>query len=69
MNVSTWSIRNPIPVVLLFLMLTVLGLVAFKGMKVQQFPDIDLPTVTITANLPDEAPVPMETEVGRKNER
>ncbi|MBK7354794.1 efflux RND transporter permease subunit [Propionivibrio sp.] len=68
MNVSTWSIRNPIPVVLLFLMLTVLGLMAFKGMKVQQFPDIDLPTVTITANLPGAAPAQMETEVGRKIE-
>lgn len=36
MNVSTWSIRNPIPVVLLFLMLTLLGLMAFRGMKIQQ---------------------------------
>ena len=67
-NVSTWSIRNPIPAVLLFLMLTVLGLMAFKGMKIQQFPDIDLPTVTVTASLPGAAPAQMETEVARKIE-
>jgi multidrug efflux pump subunit AcrB len=68
MNVSAWSIRNPIPAVLLFVMLSLLGLMAFKGMKIQQFPDIDLPTVTITATLPGAAPAQMETEVARKLE-
>ena len=68
MNVSTWSIRNPIPAVLLFIMLTLFGLMAFKGMKIQQFPDIDLPTVTVTATLPGAAPAQMETEVARKLE-
>ncbi len=68
MNVSTWSIRNPIPAVLLFIMLTLFGLMAFKGMKIQQFPDIDLPTVTVTASLPGAAPAQMETEVARKLE-
>ena len=68
MNVSAWSIRNPIPAVLLFVMLSLLGLMAFKGMKIQQFPDIDLPTVTVTATLPGAAPAQMETEVARKLE-
>jgi len=56
MNVSSWSIKNPIPAVLLFIMLTLAGLMAFKAMKIQQFPDIDLPTVTVTATLPGAAP-------------
>ncbi|MDP3031707.1 MAG: efflux RND transporter permease subunit [Rhodocyclaceae bacterium] len=68
MNVSSWSIRNPIPAVLLFIMLTLFGLMAFKGMKIQQFPDIDLPTVSVTASLPGAAPAQMETEVARKIE-
>jgi multidrug efflux pump subunit AcrB len=68
MNVSAWSIRNPTPAVLLFLMLTLFGVMAFKGMKIQQFPDIDLPTVTVTASLPGAAPGLMETEVARKIE-
>ena len=68
MNVSAWSIRNPIPAVLMFVMLTLLGLVAFQAMKIQQFPDIDLPTVTVTASLPGAAPAQMETEVARKIE-
>ncbi len=68
MNVSAWSIRNPIPAVLMFVMLTLAGLVAFKAMKIQQFMDIDLPTVSVTATLPGAAPAQMETEVARKIE-
>jgi multidrug efflux pump subunit AcrB len=68
MNVSAWSIRNPIPAVLLFLLLTLAGLLAFKAMRIQQFMDIDLPTVTVTATLPGAAPAQMETEVARKIE-
>ncbi len=37
-------------------------------MKIQNFPDIDLPTVTVTAALPGAAPAQMETEVARKIE-
>ena len=68
MNVSAWSIRNPIPAVLMFVMLTLAGLAAFKAMKIQQFMDIDLPTVSVTATLPGAAPAQMETEVARKIE-
>ena len=68
LNVSSWCIRNPIPSVLLFIMLSLGGLMGFKAMKVQQFPDIDLPTVTVTASLPGAAPAQLETEVARKIE-
>jgi multidrug efflux pump subunit AcrB len=68
MNVSAWCIKNPIPSVMLFVMLTLMGLMGFKGMKIQQFPDIDLPTITVTASLPGAAPAQMETEVARKLE-
>ena len=67
-NVSSWSIRNPTPAILLFIMLTLFGVMSFKAMKVQQFMDIDLPTVTVTASLPGAAPAQMETEVARKIE-
>ena len=67
-NVSSWSIRNPIPSVLLFIMLTLVGLMGFKAMKIQNFPDIDLPTVTVVASLPGASPSQLETEVARKLE-
>ncbi|NMM07880.1 efflux RND transporter permease subunit [Polaromonas sp.] len=68
MNVSSWSIKNPIPAVMLFVLLTFGGALAFKAMKVQNFPDIDLPTVSVSASLPGAAPAQLETEVARKLE-
>ena len=67
-NVSSWSIRNPIPAVMLFVLLTFAGMLAFNAMKVQNFPDIDLPTVMVTAALPGAAPAQLETDVARKLE-
>lgn len=68
MNFSAWSIRNPVPAILLFVMLTAAGLLAFRAMKVQNFPDVDLPIITVMASLPGTAPAQMETEVARKLE-
>lgn len=67
-NFSSWSIRNPIPTVMFFALLTFGGLVGFKGMQVQNFPDIDLPTVSVSASLPGAAPAQLETDVARKLE-
>lgn len=67
-NVSSWSIRNPTPAILLFVLLTVAGVLSFRAMKVQNFPDIDLPTVVVSALLPGAGPEQLETEVARKIE-
>ena len=67
-NVSSWSIRNPIPAILLFLLLTVSGLMGFRAMKIQNMPDIDLPMVIVSAVLPGAAPGQLETDVARKIE-
>jgi len=68
LNVSSWSIRNPIPAVMLFVLLCFGGILSFQAMKVQNFPDIDLPTISVTASLPGAAPAQMETDVARKLE-
>ncbi|RZL86493.1 MAG: efflux RND transporter permease subunit [Variovorax sp.] len=68
MNVSAWSIRNPIPSVMLFVLLTFAGFLSFNAMKVQNFPDIDLPTVTVSASLPGASPSQLENDVARKLE-
>ncbi|MEN3276639.1 MAG: hypothetical protein V7631_2429 [Massilia sp.] len=68
MNFSALSIRNPIPAILLFALLTLAGLLAFKANKIQFFPDIELPIVTVTATLDGAAPAQLETEVARKIE-
>ncbi len=68
MNVSAWSIRNPIAAVMIFVMLTFAGVLSFKAMKVQNFPDLDLPTITVSATLDGAAPAQLESEVARKLE-
>ena len=68
MNLSTWSIRNPIPTLLLFLLLTGMGMLSFQAMKIQNFPDVELPTISVSAALPGAAPAQLETEVARKIE-
>ena len=68
MNISAWSIRNPIPAAMIFVMLTLGGLFAFKAMKVQNFPDMDLPVVIVTAVLPGASPSQLESDVARKIE-
>lgn len=68
MNLATWSIRNPIPVILLFTLLAVSGLLGFLRLPIQDLPDLDRPTVTVTLAQPGSAPAQLETEVARKVE-
>ncbi|NBV81551.1 MAG: efflux RND transporter permease subunit, partial [Burkholderiaceae bacterium] len=68
MNVSSWLIRNPLAAVMLFVMMTFAGIVAFLGMKVQNYPDIGLPTVILSTSLPGASPTALETDVARKIE-
>jgi len=67
-NFSAWSIRNPVPAAMLFVLLTLAGLLSFSAMKVQNFPDMDLPVVMVTAALPGAAPGQLESDVARKIE-
>ena len=68
MNISAWCIRKPIPAIMLFVLLTFAGIVSYQSIKVQHFPDLDLPTVNISASLPGASPSQLETDVARKIE-
>ena len=46
-NISAWAIRNPIPPLVLFAMLTLAGLLAFNRMDVNNNPDIDFPAANV----------------------
>jgi multidrug efflux pump subunit AcrB len=68
MNFVTWSIRNPVPVIVMFIGLTVAGLISFPKLGVQDRPDIEFPAVIVTVTYPGVAPTQMESEVTRKVE-
>ncbi|GFM64323.1 acriflavin resistance protein [Pseudomonas cichorii] len=68
MTLSSLSIRFPVPALMLFILLGVLGFIGLQRLGIQDFPDLDLPTVTISASLEGAAPEQLETEVARKLE-
>jgi len=65
MNFSAWSIHKPIPSILLFCMITVAGLIAFRNLGIQSMPDMEFPAVTVIARLPGASPEQLEAEVAR----
>ncbi|MGD1908853.1 MAG: efflux RND transporter permease subunit [Leptolyngbyaceae cyanobacterium] len=62
-NVSGWSIRRPIPTLVLFLVLTLAGLVSFNKLGVDLNPNIDIPAVIITVEQTGAGPEELETQV------
>jgi hydrophobe/amphiphile efflux-1 (HAE1) family protein len=63
LNISAWSIRNPVTPVLLFAVLALLGTLSFMRLPVTKFPNIDVPVVTITVTQAGAAPAELETQV------
>ena len=68
MNFSAYSIKNPLVAILFFTLMTILGIYGFSQMKIQQFPDIDLPGVITTITLPGATPDQLESDIAKKVE-
>ncbi|HEY4545626.1 MAG TPA: efflux RND transporter permease subunit [Pedomonas sp.] len=62
-NMSSWAIRNPIPPIVLFAILTVMGLIAFMRMPINNMPDTSFPVVMATISQPGAAPTEMEMQI------
>jgi len=67
-NLSAWSIRNPVVPIVLFIGLTLMGLVSFAMMKVQDQPDIEFPLVIVSISQPGAAPTEIETQITQRVE-
>jgi hydrophobe/amphiphile efflux-1 (HAE1) family protein len=63
LNVSAWAIRKPLPSVVLFLVLMILGLVSFRALPITRFPNIDIPIVSVTITQSGAAPAELQTQV------
>ena len=64
-NISAWAIRNPVPSIVLFIALTLAGIISFANMSVTQNPDIDFPGAFVTIAQPGAAPTELETQVAQ----
>jgi multidrug efflux pump subunit AcrB len=67
-NFVTWSIRNPVPVIMMFIALVLGGLISFPRLAVQDEPDISAPFVIVSVGYGGVPPSQMETEITRKIE-
>ncbi|MBQ1498990.1 MAG: efflux RND transporter permease subunit [Sphingomonas sp.] len=63
--VSAWAIRNPIPVCVLFALLTLAGIWAYLALPVKQLPDTSFPIVAVNVTQSGAAPAELETQVAR----
>jgi Cu/Ag efflux pump CusA len=59
-NISAVAIRNPIPPIVLFILLTIAGLIAFLQLDITDNPDIDVPIVSVVVSRPGSAPTELE---------
>ena len=67
-NISEWSIRRPVPTLVLFLVLTLSGWLSFNQLGIDNNPNIDIPAVIVTVNQLGAGPEEMETQITKKVE-
>ena len=67
-RISAWSISNPVPTTVLFLVITIMGIFSFAHLGIDENPNIDLPIVSVTVTQSGAAPSELETQVTRKVE-
>ncbi|MEO5758456.1 MAG: efflux RND transporter permease subunit [Mesorhizobium sp.] len=67
-NISAWAIRKPIPTIVLFVVLTFAGCVAFIQLPINANPSVSFPIVTVTVSQASATPSQMEAQVTRSVE-
>jgi len=62
------SINQPVFATMMMAALAVLGLVSYRQLNVDQFPDVEFPLVTVTTVYPGASPEAVERDVTRRIE-
>ena len=68
-GLSAPFIRRPIATTLIMVAVFLVGLVAFPSLPVAPLPQVDFPTIAVTASLPGASPETMATSVAQPLER
>jgi HAE1 family hydrophobic/amphiphilic exporter-1 len=69
MNIAGPFIRRPVATTLVMLALLLFGVVGYRGLPVSDLPNVDLPTLVVTASLPGASPETMAASVATPLER
>ena len=64
-NISAWAIRRPIPPIVLFILLTLVGVTSFLTLPIADTPNVDFPIVSVVVTQSGAAPSELETQVTR----
>lgn len=62
-DLPSMSIRRPVLIVVLNLLIIIAGIAAIQGVEVRELPDVDRPIISVTASYPGAAPETVDTEV------
>src|SRR3982074_525622 len=63
LNISAWSIRNPLPSIVFSIILLVLGWVSFTKLAVTRLPSADIPVISVAGSQFGAAPAELESQV------
>src|SRR5437868_12516107 len=63
LNISAWSIRNPLPSVVFSIILLVLGWVSFTKLAITRLPSADIPVISVAVSQFGAAPAELESQV------
>ncbi len=67
-HLSAWSIKNPVPTLVAFMIMTIVGIYSFLNLGIDNTPNIDISAVTVSVSQPGAAPEEIETEITKKIE-
>ena len=62
-NISAWSIRHPLPAMVMFAAVVAMGFLTFSKLPITQLPNADIPVVSVTITQFGAAPAELETQV------
>src|SRR4051812_41151243 len=63
LNISAWSIRNPLPSIVFSIILLILGWVSFGKLAVTRLPSADIPVISVAVSQFGAAPAELESQV------
>ena len=62
-DLPSLSIRRPVLIIVLNLLIAIAGYAALNGLEVRELPDVDTPTITVTAQFPGASPETVDAEM------
>ncbi|MGZ3362516.1 MAG: efflux RND transporter permease subunit, partial [Xanthobacteraceae bacterium] len=62
-NMSAWSIRHPLPPIVMAAAIVVLGCISFSKLPVTRMPNVDVPVISVTVAQVGAPPAELESRV------